>query len=70
MKWKIKQIQEENMDFGKAFTYVFEDEEWIKKILIGALLSLIPFVGWWFVGGWGLEITKNVIRKVIGNIKR
>ena len=51
------------MDFGKAFTYVFDDEEWIKKILIGALLSLIPFVGWWFVGGWGLEITKNVIRR-------
>ena len=51
------------MDFGKAFSYVFDDEDWIKKIGIGALLSLIPIVGWFVILGWGVEITKRVINK-------
>ena len=28
------------MDFGKAFSFVFEDEDWIKKIGVGGLISL------------------------------
>jgi hypothetical protein len=49
------------MDFGKAFTYVFDDEEWIQKIAIGGLLALtgiglIPLIG------WGIEITRRIIR--------
>jgi len=49
------------MDFGKAFSFVFEDEDWIKKIGVGGLMSLIPIVGWYVVLGWGVEITKRVI---------
>lgn len=51
------------MDFGKAFSFVFEDEDWIKKIGVGGLISLIPFIGVFLVLGWGLEITKRVIKK-------
>jgi hypothetical protein len=51
------------MDFGQAFTFVFDDEDWIKKIGLGGLLSLIPIIGWLIVLGWGVEITKRVINK-------
>ena len=32
------------MDIGRSFTYMFEDQDWIKKILIGGVVSLIPIV--------------------------
>jgi hypothetical protein len=51
------------MEFGNAFTFVFDDEDWITKILVGGLLSLIPIIGWFLILGWGVEITKRVIRK-------
>jgi len=41
------------MDFGKAFSFVFEDEDWIKKIGVGGLISLIPVIGVFLVLGWG-----------------
>ncbi len=50
------------MDFGKAFSFVFEDEDWIKKIGVGGLISLIPIIGIFLVIGWGVEVTKRVIR--------
>jgi hypothetical protein len=50
------------MDFGKAFTYVFEDPDWIKKILIAGVLLIIPIVGWLFLGGWMLETVRRVMR--------
>jgi hypothetical protein len=50
------------MDFGKAFSFVFEDEDWIKKIGVGGLISLIPIIGVFLVLGWGVEVTKRVIR--------
>ena len=50
------------MEFGKAFSYQFEDQDWIKKILIAAVIPLIPIVGSLIAAGWGVEITKRVIR--------
>ncbi len=50
------------MDFGKAFSFVFEDDEWLKKIGIAALISLIPVLGQLLLLGWGFEITRRVIR--------
>lgn len=54
------------MDIGKAFAFVFEDEGWIKKILIGVLLLLsmifvipifvVPFI---FVG-YSVQVARNV----------
>ena len=50
------------MDVGKAFSFVFEDENWIVKLLIGGVLSLIPFVGVILLYGYGLELMQNVIQ--------
>lgn len=49
------------MDFGLAFRYVFDDEDWFRKIGLLALCSLIPIIGQFIVLGWGLHVTKNVI---------
>ena len=51
------------MDFGKAFSYQFEDQEWLKKIGIAGLIQLIPFVGQFFVSGWSVETTRRVIQR-------
>ena len=47
------------MDFGKSFTFPFEDDEWVTKILIGGLLSLIPIVNL-VVVGYAIKVIKNV----------
>jgi hypothetical protein len=46
------------MDFGTAFSYAFQDEEWIKKILIGAVLVLTG-IGMIPVLGWMMEIVRR-----------
>lgn len=50
------------MNFGRAFTYAFEDPDWLKKAGIAALVTLIPVIGGITVLGWGLEITRRVIK--------
>lgn len=50
------------MNFGQAFTYVFEDPDWLKKVLIPALISLIPIVGQIYLIGWALDISRRVIQ--------
>jgi len=50
------------MEFGKAFTYIFDDDDWVMKTIIAALVSLIPIIGQITVMGWGLEVTRRVIR--------
>ncbi len=50
------------MDFAKPFSYVFEDQNWIKKLAIAGLITLIPVVGWLYLLGWGLEITRQLIK--------
>ncbi len=49
------------MDIGVALTYVTKDEGWLKKVLIGGLLFLIPIVGGMIVYGYGVRIARNVI---------
>lgn len=46
------------MDFQRSFTYVFEDKDWILKILIGGLLSFIPVVNF-AVFGFAIETLKR-----------
>jgi len=50
------------MDIGKAFTFTFEDEDWLPKILVGGLFALLSVVliGVPFVYGYYLETMKNV----------
>ncbi|MBE9524978.1 MAG: DUF4013 domain-containing protein [Chloroflexi bacterium] len=50
------------MDFGKAFSYPFEDQDWFKKIGVAALIVLIPIMGPLLIAGWGFEITRRVIK--------
>lgn len=51
------------MELEKAFTYMFNDEEWLTKIGIGALLSFVSFliVPILLLMGWLLATARNVI---------
>ncbi len=48
------------MDIGKAFSYVFDDEQWLSSILIAGLISLIPILGWIALLGYVVEAARNV----------
>lgn len=50
------------MDFGLPFSYPFQDQAWFKKLVIPGLIALIPIVGWFYLLGWGLEITRQIIK--------
>jgi hypothetical protein len=47
------------MDIGISFGYMFEDKDWLKKILIGGLISLIPIVNFAALG-YLVQIIRNV----------
>lgn len=51
------------MDIGKAFTFVFEDDDWITKVLVGALfiLASIVLVGIPFLVGYMIVVMRNVM---------
>ena len=48
------------MNYSRAFSYVFEDKNWLSKILIAGLISLIPIVGQIYLMGWTVEIVRRV----------
>jgi amino acid transporter len=54
------------MDVGKAFTFVFEDDEWISKLGIGAVLALVSFLIFpiFLLGGYLVAVTRNVRKGV------
>ena len=47
------------MDYGKSFTYMFEEDNWITKFLIGVVVGTIPIINF-AAFGYVLEIVKNV----------
>lgn len=47
------------MDIGKAFAYITEDEKWVSKLGIGAVISAIPFVNF-AIFGYQVQIARNV----------
>ena len=49
------------MDIGAALTYVTKDEAWLKKVLVGGLLLLIPLIGGLIMYGFGVRIVRNVL---------
>jgi hypothetical protein len=60
------------MDIGKAFAFVFEDKDWIVKILIAAAILLVGILFSWLLliplilalallGGYGVEIMRRVM---------
>lgn len=47
------------MDIGKSIGYVFEDEKWGPKVLLGGAISLIPIVNL-AAAGYAVRTLKNV----------
>ncbi|MBK8904369.1 MAG: DUF4013 domain-containing protein [Anaerolineaceae bacterium] len=54
------------MDVAKAFTYITEDERWVGKIGIGALISLLSFLilPAFLLTGYMVGVTRNVMNGV------
>lgn len=50
-------------DFAKPFSYVFDDPDWLAKILIGGLFYIAGFfiIGWFFILGYVARTARNVI---------
>jgi len=48
------------MDFGKALSFTFEDQDWLKKILVGGVVTLVPILNF-AAYGYSLEVTRRVI---------
>lgn len=53
------------IDFGKAFTFIFDDERWFDKLIVPILVSLIPVVGGLAFTGYILRTIKNVIQNEV-----
>jgi hypothetical protein len=47
------------MDIGKSFSYPFEDDEWLSKLFIGAIVNAVPIVNFAFTG-YTVDIVRNV----------
>lgn len=58
--------QPAGFDFAKAFTFVFEDPQWVSKILIGGLFYIAGFliIGWFFIFGYCARLARNVMAGV------
>jgi hypothetical protein len=48
------------MDIGKSFSYPFEDKEWLSKLFLGAIVSVIPILNFAWTG-YSVNIVRNVI---------
>jgi hypothetical protein len=48
------------MDIGKAVGFVFEDEQWVNKLLLGAAVSLVPVFGGIAITGYAIAVLRNV----------
>jgi hypothetical protein len=49
------------MDLGKAFSFTFDDPDWVKKVLLGGVISLVPILNF-AATGYSLEVTKRVLK--------
>jgi hypothetical protein len=47
------------MDIGSSFTYMFQDENWLKKVLIGGIVGIIPIVNF-AAFGYLIQVIRNV----------
>ena len=48
------------MKVGEAVGFVFEDPQWVGKLLLGAVISLIPVFGGAAVLGYAIAVVRNV----------
>lgn len=47
------------MDIGKSFTFIFDDEDWLKQVVIGGLIMMIPIVNF-AAFGYLVRVMQNV----------
>ncbi len=47
------------MNIGKAFNFTFEDDQWLSKSVIGAIVAAVPIVNFAW-GGYLIELLNNV----------
>lgn len=61
MKTDVSTLTERNkMNYSKAFSYMFQDNDWFGKLLVVGLISLIPVVGQLYLLGWSVEVLRRV----------
>ncbi len=48
------------MDIGKSFSYPFEDDDWLSKLFLGAIVSMVPILNFAWTG-YTVDIVRNVI---------
>lgn len=53
------------MDYGKIIRFPMKDKDWIVKIIVGGILSIIPIVNF-IAFGYELKVMKNAINKTPG----
>ena len=51
------------MNINKSFSFVFEDKQWLSKLGLGALFSIIPIVNFAWTG-YMVELLRNVMNNV------
>lgn len=47
------------MNISRAFSFASNDKDWISKLILTGLISLIPIVGCLYLLGWTMEIAKR-----------
>jgi len=51
------------MDLGKSLTYMFEDEKWVNKVVVGAVINLIPILNF-ASPGYMLATMRNIANDI------
>lgn len=51
------------MNIGKSLTYMFEDEKWVNKIVVGAVINMIPVLNFASTG-YMLATIRNVANNI------
>ena len=52
------------MDIGKSFSYPFQDNKWLSKLIIGALVSIVPILNFAWAG-YLVDLVKNVMNQAV-----
>lgn len=57
-------FMEASMNINKSFAYIFEDKQWLTKLGIGALISMVPILNFAWLG-YMIGIIRNVINNEV-----
>lgn len=52
------------MDIGRSLTYMFEDEKWVNKVVVGAVMNMIPILNF-ASAGYMLATIRNVANDIV-----